>query len=97
VKQDRNKPVFTAPSTRIKNDEKFSLGLPLSVTSALRLLIRLYFRRPVAVGSVTALLVVLSTVAYVRLPVALLSDFGDPALTVWTAHSAVPPSEWCKR
>ena len=57
----------------------------------MRSLIRLCFRRPVAVGSVTALLVVLSAVAYVRLPVALLPDLGYPALTVWTAYPDVPP------
>ena len=57
----------------------------------MRALIRLCFRRPVAVGSVTALLVVLSAVAYVRLPVALLPDLGYPALTVWTAYPDVPP------
>jgi HAE1 family hydrophobic/amphiphilic exporter-1 len=45
----------------------------------------------VAVGSVTALLVVLAAVAYVRLPVALLPDLGYPALTVWTAYPDVPP------
>ena len=54
-------------------------------------LIRLCFRRPVAVGAVTALLVALSAVAYVRLPVALLPDLGYPALTVWTAYPDVPP------
>jgi len=57
----------------------------------MRALIGLCFRRPVAVGSVTALLVVLSVVAYVRLPVALLPDLGYPALTVWTAYPDVPP------
>jgi len=56
----------------------------------MRSLIRLCFRRPVAVGSVTALLVVLAAVAYVRLPVALLPDLGYPALTVWTAGPNVP-------
>ncbi len=57
----------------------------------MRALIRLCFRRPVAVGSVTALLVALAAVAYVRLPVALLPDLGYPALTVWTAYPDVPP------
>ncbi len=57
----------------------------------MRALIRLCFRRPVAVGAVTALLVALSAVAYVRLPVALLPDLGYPALTVWTAYPDVPP------
>jgi HAE1 family hydrophobic/amphiphilic exporter-1 len=57
----------------------------------MRSLIRLCFRRPVAVGAVTALLVALSAVAYVRLPVALLPDLGYPALTVWTAYPDVPP------
>jgi len=57
----------------------------------MRALIRLCFRRPVAVSAVTALLVALSAVAYVRLPVALLPDLGYPALTVWTAYPDVPP------
>jgi len=57
----------------------------------MKALIRLCFRRPVAVGAVTALLVALSAVAYVRLPVALLPDLGYPALTVWTAYPDVPP------
>ena len=57
----------------------------------MRALIRLCFRRPVAVGAVTALLVALAAVAYVRLPVALLPDLGYPALTVWTAYPDVPP------
>jgi len=57
----------------------------------MRTLIRLCFRRPVAVGFVTALLVVLAAVAYVRLPVALLPDLGYPALTVWMAYPDVPP------
>jgi len=57
----------------------------------MKALIRLCFRRPVAVGSVTALLAVLAAVAYVRLPVALLPDLGYPALTVWTAYPDVPP------
>ena len=58
----------------------------------MKALIRLCFRRPVAVGAVTALLVALSAVAYVRLPVALLPDLGYPALTVWTAYPDVPPA-----
>ena len=57
----------------------------------MRSLIRLCFRRPVAVGSVTALLVVLAGVAVLRLPVSLLPDLGYPALTVWTAYPDVPP------
>src|SRR6056297_1617939 len=57
----------------------------------MRALIRLCFRRPVAVGSVTVLLLAIAAVAYVRLPVALLPDLGYPALTVWTSYSDVPP------
>ena len=57
----------------------------------MKALIRLCFRRPVAVGSVTALLLAIAAVAYVRLPVALLPDLGYPALTVWTSYSDVPP------
>lgn len=57
----------------------------------MRFLIRLSFRRPVAVGAICALLAVLAVVALVRLPVALLPDLGYPALTVWTAYPDVPP------
>jgi len=59
----------------------------------LRVLIRPCFHRPVAVGSATALLVVLSAVAYVRLPVALLPDLGYPALSeteeAWKSLEAI--------
>jgi len=61
----------------------------------MRALIRLCFRRPVAVGPFTALLVVLAGVSYARLPVALLLDLGYPALTVWTAFPDVPAPHGC--
>lgn len=48
-------------------------------------------RRPVAVAAFYTLLIVLATVAYLRLPVALLPDLRYPGLSVWTAYPDVPP------
>lgn len=47
--------------------------------------------RPVAVAAFYILLMVLATVAYVRLPVALLPDLRYPGLVVWTSYPDVPP------
>ena len=48
-------------------------------------------RRPVTVVAGCIFVVVLASVAYVRLPVALLPDLRYPSLAVWTAYADVPP------
>ena len=54
-------------------------------------IISLCLRRPVTIAAVYILLMVMATVAYVRLPVALLPDLRYPGLVVWTAYPDVPP------
>ncbi|MFQ5570229.1 MAG: efflux RND transporter permease subunit [Rhodothermales bacterium] len=57
----------------------------------MKALISLCLRRPVTVTAFYVLVMVLSAVAYVRLPVALLPDLRYPGLVVWTAYPDVPP------
>ena len=57
----------------------------------MKTLIAWCLRRPVTVVAGCIFVVVLASVAYVRLPVALLPDLRFPALAVWTAYPDVPP------
>lgn len=59
----------------------------------MRRIIELLVHRPVGVSTFYVLLAALASMAWVRLPVALLPSLSYPALAIWTAWPEVPPDQ----